>query len=98
MLLEVEQFLTGLPSGPPPVSLNAAKPGQQSTERDRSFVLAMLSDEPVPISLFRPWASYSQFKRWQKAKLISLHKANGKLCCRPKEFFRFWRTQNVPAT
>lgn len=57
-----------------------------------AFVLAYISDQPSPISLFRPWASYGSFRRWELTRRIKLHRANGKVCVEPNEFFRFWKT------
>jgi hypothetical protein len=62
------------------------------TNQDASnaMVLAVLQDEPCPVSLFKPWASYAQIRLWSKRTdddRLETELLNGKLCVRPRAFF-----------
>jgi hypothetical protein len=54
-----------------------------------ALVLAVLGDEPCPVSLFKPWASYAQIRLWSKRETDRLETEvlNGKLCVKPTAFF-----------
>ncbi|MBI2497950.1 MAG: hypothetical protein HYV75_08600 [Opitutae bacterium] len=56
-----------------------------------AFMLAFISDEMVPVSSFRAWASYGKFRLWEKAGLISMQRKNRKACVRPSQFIELWR-------
>ncbi|GEM_PF-3969859 len=55
-----------------------------------ALVVAVLGDEPCPVSLFKPWASYGQIRLWSKRtdgdRLVT-EILNGKTCVRPSAFF-----------
>lgn len=61
--------------------------------RMEAFVLSLLSEVPIPISYFRAFASYEQFRVWEKAKQLTLQRINRKVCIAPRTFFEFWETQ-----
>lgn len=65
-----------------------------------ALVLAVLADEPCPVSLFRPWASYAQIRLWSKrpgADRLPTLILNGKLCAKPSHFFAALKTLGVRA-
>ncbi|RMH26831.1 MAG: hypothetical protein D6692_08525 [Planctomycetota bacterium] len=62
------------------------------TQHTHRLVLALLQDDPVPISLLRPFASYEQFRVWERQGRIRLTRANRKVCVKPGEFFDLWRS------
>lgn len=66
---------------------------KKNQEAANALVLAVLADEPCPVSLFRPWASYAQIRLWSMSekKPLSTVKLNGKLCVKPTDFFRALR-------
>lgn len=65
--------------------------GRKIQQASAALVLAFISDEPTPISLFKSWASYSQFRIWEGERLLKLSRRNRKVCCVPSEFFALWR-------
>lgn len=67
--------------------------GQRMQQFTAAFTLAFIADEPTPISMYRAWASYSQFRKWEQAGKLSLSRKNRKVCVRPSQFFEFWRSQ-----
>lgn len=55
-----------------------------------ALVLGAIKDEPCPVSLFKPWASYDQIRLWSKrddADRLETEVLNGKLCVKPSAFF-----------
>jgi hypothetical protein len=82
--------------------------------RWQAFSLAVLEDEPCPVSLFKPWASYAQIRLWSMRPKdqapLRTQLLNGKLCVVPTEFFSALKrhgrarphesstTQNLPAS
>lgn len=57
-----------------------------------AFVMAYVSDVPVPISFFKEWASKLRIRQWAKGGHIPLVLRNGKLTCTPSQFFDYYRT------
>lgn len=56
-----------------------------------ALVLAVLNNEPCPVSLFKPWASYAQIRLWSLRNdehRLPAEVLNGKLTVRPVDFFR----------
>ena len=56
-----------------------------------ALVLAVLNNEPCPVSLFKPWASYAQIRLWSMRTdehKLTTELLNGKLTVRPVDFFR----------
>lgn len=64
----------------------------ESRQAIESFVLALMADEYVPVSLFKPFAGYDKFYRWSKDGLLKTEKKNGKVCVKPRAFFAFWKS------
>lgn len=57
-----------------------------------AFVMAAVTDVPVPLPFFKPWASAPVIKQWKReGHLPSLDMRNGKLTCLPSEFFKYFR-------
>jgi hypothetical protein len=87
-LLDVVAFLDALPA----TNAEAPAPKADPSVATQAFALAVLKDEPLPISLLAPWASYVRFRQWELAGKIKLERANGKVCVQPSVFFAFWRS------
>ncbi len=68
-----------------------AAEGRKMQQAAMVLVLAFISDEPTPISLFKPWASYSQFRIWEGEGTLKLTRRNRKVCVTPSAFFAVWR-------
>lgn len=59
-------------------------------EWSHAMVLAVIADEPVPVSLFRPWACRATIWRWStqvEKDRMPTELLNGKTCVRPSDFF-----------
>lgn len=65
---------------------------QRMQQYSTAFTLACIANEPAPISLFKPWASYSRFRQWEQAGKLPLRRINRKVCCTPSAFFAHWRS------
>lgn len=59
-----------------------------------ALVLAALQDQPCPCSLYRAWASWDVINQWSKKSVDPLptELLNGKLCIKPSDFFRAFKT------
>lgn len=101
-LKRAEQFISELQEGAKiPVTPDDLKRGieefsatlKKNQDAANALVLAVLADEPCPVSLFRPWASYAQIRLWamRDKKPLPTQKLNGKLCVKPTDFFRALR-------
>ncbi len=103
-ILERVRGMVALPDPEPidPAELARLEKLAEALDRDRresrALALAVLTDEPVPVSLLKPWASYAAFWKWEKAGKLTLTRANGKVCVRPSHFFALWRSLNNPST
>ena len=64
-----------------------------------ALVLAVLNNEPCPVSLFKPWASYAQIRLWSMRDdehRLTTELLNGKLTVRPVDFFRVLKALGKP--
>lgn len=95
-LREAEKFIQGLNETIDAEALALVDQIREEARRieaaNTALVLALLADEYTPIGVFSAWASKRRVREWKAAGKISTAYKNGKLCIRPSEFFRHWRT------
>lgn len=95
-LREAEKFLQGVSENIDTEAMSLVEQIRQEAKKieaaNTAFVLAFISDEYSPIGLFSAWASKRRIREWKAEGKISTTYKNGKLCIRPSEFFRQWRT------
>lgn len=66
--------------------------GNRAMQQAVILSLAYITEEPTPISVFKPFASYAQFRVWEGERKITLLRKNRKVCVVPAQFFKLWRT------
>lgn len=62
-----------------------------------AMVLALIADEPVPVSMYKEWLSYSALYAHERAGRIQMERIHGRACLKPSVFFEFWRKQRTDA-
>lgn len=67
---------------------------RRSIQETQAFVLALVADEECPMKMFAAYASPRRIREWRSANKLTCTLKNGKLCCKPTEFFRHWRMLN----
>lgn len=67
-------------------------------QMNQALVLALLWDEYTPAKLFKYWASVRRIRDWRDDPAIKLDVIvrHGRVCVKPSEFFKHWKT--LPAT
>lgn len=58
----------------------------------RALVIGLLADEPLPIAFYKPWASGPRIREWRDDGHILCEMRNGKVTCKPSDFFKYFRS------
>lgn len=96
-LAEVQRVLAERETGKVnPESLSKLEKLIADVERERAMAAAMLTallhDKPVPITVFKPWASRQSFYTWSREGRLNVERINKKNCVKPSEFFALLET------
>ncbi len=67
-----------------------AKELREERKHMQTMLLAVLSDQPVPVSMFKPWASYWAVNKAERDGALTLERRNKKLLIAPSAFFAWF--------
>lgn len=96
----VEQLRTLIQSQPPHAGtvkeIADVKELAKELRKDREFthtiLLAVLNQYPVPVAIFKQWASYPVLNAAERAGQVALERRNGKVLITPEAFFAWFRS------